>query len=84
MLLFQNLPRIRPCRVVLRNRQIENYLAIRNLRIHIERLPNNNQNIDVVLPRGLRRNVNDIVNPRLDPPTATTTETETCSSTSLS
>ncbi|KAG8320590.1 hypothetical protein J6590_064910 [Homalodisca vitripennis] len=55
------------CRVLLRRlstEEIGNYLAVRDVRIAVNERPNNEAEINIVLPRGNNVNINDIVNPR--------------------
>ncbi|KAG8284903.1 hypothetical protein J6590_092455 [Homalodisca vitripennis] len=59
------------CRVLLRRmstEEIGNYLAVRDVRIAVNERPNNEAEINIVLPRGNNVNINDIVNPRENPP----------------
>ncbi|KAG8284902.1 hypothetical protein J6590_092454 [Homalodisca vitripennis] len=59
------------CRVLLRRlstEEIGNYLAVRDVRIAVNERPNNEAEINIVLPRGNNVNINDIVNPRVNPP----------------
>ncbi|KAG8320594.1 hypothetical protein J6590_064914 [Homalodisca vitripennis] len=59
------------CRVLLRrlsSEEIVNYLAVRDVGVAVNEWPNNEAEINIVLARENSVNINDIVNPRVNPP----------------